>query len=86
MYYAVNLADLTARKDDLCLKMLLVPVVDLDAPIVEVERDRFDGMGIKLNCTEGRGAAIVSILRQKFKRHKLRLYESKTGRKGWKRI
>jgi hypothetical protein len=81
--YAVNLADWMGHSDDVGLGIILKPVIQ-SKQIVETERKRFDGMGILLECDEARGEAIVAIIRQRYKKHELRLYKGKS--KTWKRV
>lgn len=98
MFYAVNVCDMTCFIKDPRV-MLLVPPVMLpegQEPTQEAvealeklscEGDRFDGMAVRLHCSEERAAAIVGLLRKwGFKRHMLRFYQSKTGQGGWKRV
>lgn len=87
-FYAVNLADLanTPPSQDIGVQLLLAPVISKKTPPVEVEKRRFDGIGVVLTCDEERASAIVEILRQKYKKYELRLYTSKTGAGGWKRV
>ena len=70
--YAVNITDLcnTEAGKDIGVALLLNPVMDREHPI-KTERNRFDGMGVCLNCD---------------KRYRLRIYYSKTGKGGWKRV
>jgi len=82
--YAVNLADWMTYKDDFELGLLLEPVVERQ--VIECERQRLDGMALPLLCDETRAKAIVTIIRRKFHRNLFRMYQSKTGRGGWKRI
>jgi len=82
--YAVNLADWTTYKDDFELRWLLEPVVE--KRYLCCERQRLDGMALPLLCDETRAKAIVTIIRRKFHRNLFRMYQSKTGRGGWKRI
>lgn len=86
--YAVNLADLLSMKNDIGISLLLQPVLSKDAEkqIVQCEGDdRLDGAGVVLACDDERGSAIVSVIRLRYKRHKFRLYHSKTGT-DWKRV
>lgn len=45
--HAVNLCDWVGHKDDFCLKMLLAPVINEDAPTVECERGSVSQVGEK---------------------------------------
>ncbi len=81
--YAVNIADLT-KPDVRTIAPYLVSPVTPSRTVVQTERDRFDGMGIVLECPNEQAAAIVEVIRLKFKRHELRCY--KGNGKTWKRI
>jgi len=83
--YAVNIGDWSMHKDSMALKLLLSPVVSLDALQVECEKGYVDGAGLVLQCSDERGEAICHIVRKRLARHQLRLYYSKTGR-SWKRV
>jgi len=82
--YAVNLADWTTYKDDFELRWLLEPVVE--KRYLCCERERLDGMALPISCDETRANAIVTLIRRRFHRNRFRIYQSKTGRGGWKRI
>jgi len=82
--YAVNLADWTAYKDDFELRWLLDPVVE--QRFLYCERERLDGMALPITCDETCANAIMTIIRRKFHRNQFRIYQSKTGGGGWKRI
>lgn len=86
MPYAVNIADFTGQRDDWGLGLLLAPVIDERAQTVEINSKRFDAVGARLICDEERAEAITKLVRHRYKRHQLRLYYSKTGKGGWKRI
>jgi hypothetical protein len=85
MNYAINIADLTRFKDDLALSFLLGPVLDREQPIY-INSRRWDEVGARLDGDEERIQAVVALLRLKFKKHELRIYRSRTGHGGWKRI
>jgi len=82
--YAVNLTDWMTYKDDFELGLLLEPIVE--RRVIECERQRLDGMALPLLCDETRANAIVTLIRRRFHRNRFRIYQSKTGRGGWKRI
>ena len=71
MHYAVNVCDLlTASRHDVILHMAVAPHVDHNH-IVEAERGKVAGIGSAavLTCPEEQAAAIVAVVRQKYKRH-----------------
>ena len=84
--YAISVGDWQANADDIGLKLLVAPVLASNARAIEVERGQFDGMAVPLVCSEDRGAAIVEVIRRKYRRHQLRFYYSLTGDGGWKRV
>jgi hypothetical protein len=85
MFYAVNVADLAGQDVDPFLKMLVSPVI-ASRITVACEHTRFDGIGVLLDCGSERAEAIVQLVRKKYKRYQVRLYRSKSGLGGWKRV
>lgn len=87
MKYAVNLADLTkfAQKGQLNPVMLLVRPVMSRYPI-NLNGKRWDEVIVPLECGEERASSIVGVIRLKVKKFELRMYRSKNGVGGWKRI
>ena len=71
-------------KDDFELGLLLEPVIE--KRVIECERQQWDGMALPISCDETRANAIVTLIRRRFHRNRFRIYQSKTGRGGWKRI
>jgi hypothetical protein len=93
MKYAMNICDLTTLKQEypIICDFMVAPVLARDT--VEVERGRVDGTGVLVNDIPAtQWDAIVKVLRDGLGRfpgyHKnlLRIYESKTGTGGWRRI
>ena len=84
MRYAVNLADLMVYKDPMNpVRLLLEPVLTIET--VVVASDKVDGVALLLYSSDPeRVIAILQILRMKLKPYQLRLYQSKTGKGGWK--
>ena len=84
MRYAVNLGDLMGYKDPMCpVQLLLGPVLTKEA--IEVASDKVDGVALLLDDSDPeRLDAILRLLRMKCKPYQLRLYQSKTGKGGWK--
>lgn len=68
--------------------MLLTPVLTRET--VECETGRFDGYGLRVqeDIDPERWGAIISLIRETWEIGKagLRIYESKTGNGGWKRV
>ena len=87
MPYAINLADITNTPAgrDFVLAMLLDPVLDRSCAI-QIDSSRFDEMGVRLDCDEGRAEAIVDTIRIKYRKSQVRMYHSKTGNGSWKRV
>ena len=88
MTYAVAICDLlTLSERDKILHMVIAPHVD-PARIVEAERGKVAGIGSAavLACPEEQAAAIVAVVRKKYKRHQCRFYRSASGDGGWKRV
>jgi len=90
MYYAVNLADMTKHKELLSPVMLLVrPVLDADSAPIDCEGAKWDGIGVRVaqeHAESGRFSAIAEIIRKKTHKNYFRIYASKTGNGGWRRI
>lgn len=85
--YAINLADWHKHRLDYGIQILLLAVIDDDSRVVECERRRPDGVGVVLDCDDERAAAIVTIVRQRLKKHQLRFYKNKSqSGKSWKRV
>lgn len=88
MFYAICLPDLTAimqSPDALPVLLLLTPLID-QGQLVECEKRAIDGVGVLLNGRSERTGATVRVLRKRLAKNQLRVWQSKTGRKGWKRI
>ena len=97
--YAVNLADLTKyapRDGGLALdpiNLLLLPVLNRHETVL-TEGNKWDGVAVRVqdNIPQERWDAIYQIIRAGAGRHApipkyaLRIYESRTGTGGWKRI
>ena len=100
MRYAVNVADLT--EDTILARMLIARHVAPGMPTVRAEPDRVDGDAVLLEVKDttettpdGRTRIVPSaevfeairhIIRLKYHKNLLRLYASKTGKGGWKRV
>lgn len=94
MRYAINIYDWLADLKNKELNpqgLLLRNIVNLESPeMVECEKTRIDGDSLLVGAdiTAGQWNAIVTLLRDKFERPKIRfrLYQSITGKGGWKRV
>lgn len=97
MRWAINIGDLANYQRDpeyqIMVDYMLLPVLDRDCK-VDCEVGRFDGMalGVKNHVTSERMKAIIKIVRNGLGERKgihknhLRIYQSKTGKGGWKRV
>lgn len=83
MKYAVNVADLT--KDLILARFAFAPVINNQA-IVQAEKGRVDGGAVLMDCDSQRAESLLWLVRRKYHKNLLRIYRSKTGRGGWKRI
>lgn len=96
MFYAINAADLAAHIDP---ENPLSPITILLGPIltresVKVDNNRIDGLAVRVqpDLPAKRWSAIYQIIREgcgnlkPIPKHKLRMYKSRTGKGGWKRI
>lgn len=87
--YAVNLsdwADFLINKPISPEALLLLPLISQET-VVECEKT-LDGTAfvVKQEITAERWEAVVFLLRKHHHRNKFRLYQSKTGKGGWKRV
>ena len=84
--YAVNLYDLQDLQKNDPVGALLFPPSCLGNPII-AERKKPHGDALILNVPNERATAILQIIRTKYpKKYQFRIYHSKTGRAGWRRI
>lgn len=99
MRYAFNVADLHTYVNDheykIMVQCMIYPVLDRDPGstfFVDARRIDENGILVKEDITEERMGAIVQLVREGLgqrkglAKHQLRIYQSKTGRGGWKRI
>ena len=87
-HYAVQLTDIAVRAYNTTIVdpalILLRPVLTKITVQVKSE-DTLDNMGLLLDDSDPeRLDAILQVLRMKIPQHKLRLYQSETGKGGWK--
>ena len=82
--YAVNLADLSQKANQVVVTCLVKPVM---GGTVVVRPRQVDGVAVLLDCGDERAAAIVEVIRLKLRRHEMRCYVRKTDRaKTWKAV
>ncbi len=79
--YAVSLPDITGN--DLLRQLVAAMVMRVEGETVEVDRSRWDGIAVGLDCDDERAEAIVAVIRKHYTRDQLRCW--KRG-KTWKRI
>jgi hypothetical protein len=90
MHYAVSIADMT--KEPLISSLLFSPFIHhgeaaVPGDIFAAEgKDEYSSMAAKLHCTAEEFAGLLLIVRRRYHRNEFRLYQSKTGRGGWKRV
>lgn len=96
--HTVNIIDLAVIKREFSdqfhpINMLLNRDI-LSEETIDCEKGKIDGMAVRVNpnLTDERWNAILLIIRngaggsQGIPKHKLRIYESKTGKGSWRRI
>jgi hypothetical protein len=84
--YAIQLSDLLCtghETERMLLSWLIRPVM---GQAVDVEPAKFDGAAVVLECDEERAAAIVAVIRAKYKRNQVRCWQSKSGAGSWKMV
>lgn len=87
MQYAINLGDLAGAHDP-ALNLILAPVIESKdgLGVVEAEPGEIGGMAVRFRCEEERLSALVAVIRRKYEKNQLRIYQSKTGNGNWKRV
>ena len=84
MRYAVQFSDIVMVDPLHPVRLLLAPVLT-DTVVTVGNSDDFDCVGLLLDDSDPeRLDAILRLLRSKLKQRDLRLYQSKTGKGGWK--
>lgn len=86
--YAINLSDWSeflTNKPTSPEVMLLRPLIGEEHVKCEKNLDG-DALLVKQEITTERWEAVVSLIRKHHHRNKFRLYISKTGKGGWKRV
>ena len=85
MRYAINLYDLgSLQRHDQTAALLFPPTIlgtVINVNPLSVARD-----AVTLICSEERAAAIMRLLRTRYRKSEIHLYQSQTGRGGWQRI
>ena len=81
--YAVNLTSLMKLQETDPIGALLFPLSIL-GEVVEPNKRRFGHTAITLLVDEARGAAIVQLIREKYRKYEFLLYRSETGKGGWR--
>lgn len=94
-HYAFNVCDLAdfKRKYPIICDHMVLPILDPNSDL-DCEPGRIDGMSIRVrsDVPHARLRGVYTILRKGLGRlppqhpNKLRIYRSKTGRGGWKRV
>ena len=72
---SINVADLSSVNDPV-LPMLLYPVIK-GRTIINAEPKRIDGHAVLLDCDRERALAIVSVIRMRYGKNKIRIYDGK---------
>ena len=98
MYYAVNIIDLAywQEKEPIPINLMLLNKLDKSYQI-DCEPNRIDGMALMgktelEGVTEEMWQATIEVIRngmgrlQGIPKSQLRIYQSKTGKGGWKRV
>ena len=83
MIYAVNIADLTKFKDDIAIKLLIIPRLKADV-LYECEGNNADGKACEIEANQETVENIKDTIRMKIPKHELRIYVG--SGKSWKRI
>ena len=82
--YAIHIADLMAlQRAEPALSLVLTQHVGREP--VEIDRHQFDGVALPLTCGDEQAAALVEIIRRKYRREQIRIWQR--GQKGgWRRV
>lgn len=74
-YISINVSDLSSVNDP-AIPILLYPVTK-GRTIINAEPKRIDGMAVLLDCDRKRALAIVDVIRMKYGKNKIRIYDGK---------
>jgi len=84
--YAIQASDLLViLQKEAVLRALLKPLI-ADQHTVDVAPKLFDGCAVALNCDDERAAAVVGVIRLRYRRDQVRCYRSETGKGSWRRV
>lgn len=75
-YISLNIADLSSIGDPM-LAMLIAPVTKGRQMVNVTPKNLFDGMALVLDCDRKRAEAIVAVIRMRYKKNQLRIYDGK---------
>ena len=82
--YAIHIADLMAlQRAEPALSLVLTQYVGDES--VEIDRQQFDGVALPLTCGDEQAAALVELIRRKYRREQVRIW-NKGQKGGWKRV
>jgi hypothetical protein len=85
MRYAINIADMSKSPD--FFGILFSPFYPREKQIIRAEAGVMDGSALLLDITDGRMIeSLLHIIRKIYSKNHFRIYMSKTGKGGWKRI
>lgn len=84
MMYAVSATDMS-KAPNLCA-FLFTPHIRRPYRIVQAEKGVIDGKAILLDIDEKIAESLLFVLRKVCARNVVRMFQSKTGNSGWKRM
>jgi hypothetical protein len=74
-YISINITDLSKTNDPM-IAMLISPVTK-GRDIINVDPKHVDGMALLLDCDRERAEAIVQVIRMRYKKNQIRIYDGK---------
>jgi hypothetical protein len=74
-YISINISDLSKTNDPM-IAMLIAPVTK-GRDIINVDPKHVDGMALMLDCDRERAMAIVQVIRMRYKKNQIRIYDGK---------
>jgi hypothetical protein len=75
-YFSINIVDLSTNNDP-SLAMLIAPVTKGRQMVNVTPKNLFDGMALVLDCDRGRAEAIVAVIRMRYRKNQIRIYDGK---------